>query len=456
MSIRVLKFGGSNLRERGDVARLGRVIRSYGTARLVVVVSALYGVTDRLLHALDDTHLEVDAFCRDLLRVHLDFAGSCLEGEALEGLASKLEEQVQGLERFLHGVRYLGEVPPFVRDRVLSAGERLSAQLLTCVLQQEGLSPRLLLPEEMGLVCDGVFADATLDLVHSSEPVQQALAGVSLAVVPGFYAVGPDGRFRTLGRGGTDHTAAGLAHCLSADSLDLWKDVPGFMSADPRQVPSAQPVRQLSYLEAAELSYFGARILHPRTFAPLVGKGIPLRLFNICTFEGTLEEETRINGVSPRAQGIIKSVSYADDFGILQFSGPAVGVRPGIVATISDHLHRASVNIRTILTSQTRINMLLGKTDLEKAYHLVGGTTVDGVERIRAVDGISVIAAVGEGVIETPGLGVRLMGAVSALGINLLMVSMGASPVAIYLVLEQKDRQAALQAIHREFFHENH
>ena len=166
------------------------------------------------------------------------------------------------------GIHYIGDIPDFIQDRILSYGEKLSSLLLTIILKYNGINADECLPEDMGLLTDGEFRNATIDFEGSIPNVEKALKEDKVYVVPGFYGISQEGKVTLLGRGGSDYSAAGIARCVRAESLDIWKDVNGYMTADPKMVDAPRRVRKLSYTEAAELSYFGAKILHPRTVEP--------------------------------------------------------------------------------------------------------------------------------------------------------------------------------------------
>jgi aspartate kinase/aspartokinase/homoserine dehydrogenase 1 len=255
-----------------------------------------------------------------------------------------------------------------------------------------------------------------------------------------------------FGRGGSDYTAAALARCTGAASLDVWKDVDGFMTADPGIVQGASRIEKLSYNEAAELAYFGARILHPETVSPLVKAKIPLRILNIDTFSREIVPSTIINGYREVCPGVVKSITSSDDFGILRIQGAGVGARPGILAEITNRLEQEKINIKSVITSQTAINILLSKKDLARAHRSIDLSSIGAIAEITATGEISVIAAVGEGIMERAGIMARIIGAAGARHINLQTIVMGASPVSAYLVVDRRDRDAALQTIHLSQF----
>ena len=455
MNRRVLKFGGSNLRTPADLNKLVRAISFYERPP-VVVVSALFGITDTLSRAVDQISRNTDeiySLIKSLIKQHHEYILAHIGDEqdrrqALQAISQRVLE----LERILLGIHYLRDVPEFARDQILSYGERLSSRLLCTILRHHGIGCREMLPEDLGLQTDGEFANATVDLVASRVPVKAALADEQLTIIPGFYGISAQGRVTLLGRGGTDYSAAAYANCIEAESLDVWKDVPGFMSTDPKIVAKAVSIEQISYREAAELSYFGARILHPRTFEPVMDSGIPVRLFNINAFDSSLSPLTVISNTGMIRPGIIKSVTFSDRICILALRGSGVGIRPGLLATISSALHQNRINIKSVFTSQTSINLLLEANQLSISRELIDSLKLPTLDEIGTIDDVSLIAVVGEGMPEQPGIAARIFSSVSRENINIRIRSSGASPVAAYFSVSRQDSSRAVKAIHQEFF----
>jgi len=213
------------------------------------------------------------------------------------------------------------------------------------------------------------------------------------------------------------------------------------------------PIRleSLTYEEAAELSYFGARIIHPRAFEPLLGSDIPVRLFDIRTADDLNRSPTVIGSSANTSPTVIKSVTSSDEVGVLKLRGPGVGIRPGIMAEVAGQLNAAGINIRSILTAQTCINVLLAPANLSRSRSIVEKALPDAVEEITVMEEVSLVAAVGSGMLERAGVWARMAGAVSREGINMRLVCAGASDVVAYCIVDRSDRKNAVRAIHREF-----
>ncbi|HOW90165.1 MAG TPA: aspartate kinase, partial [Elusimicrobiales bacterium] len=351
----VVKFGGSDMKTSRDMRLIADIIKRYPTP-LIVVVSALYGLTDRLAEVArsvkDDAAL-IDGLRRFLLSTKREIAENFLDdpeklAPVMAGVSSRLKE----LERYLKGIHFLGQTPEFAEDLILSYGERLSSRLLSSLLKAEGVDCEEALPEDIGLITDGEFGNAGIDYGASRRRLKGRFSARKVYIVPGFYGVSPDGKVNLLGRGGSDYSAAAIARCAGAASLDIWKDVDGFMSADPKAVPDAVPVRRLSRREASELAYFGAKILHSRTMEPLAGTDIAIRIMNLHGRGSGRRPGSLINDRRRVSRNVIKSIASTDRIGILRLDGPGLGARSGVMARATAALDAAGINILSVITAQ--------------------------------------------------------------------------------------------------------
>jgi len=455
----VVKFGGSNLKTKEDISKLLRVIHLYSKP-VIIVISALYGVTNLLVNAVRDVMNNGQAISqlkKKLIDIHEQILCMNIDDPAFrDETLQKIKKRINELSKYLLGVHCLGELPDFAEDMVLSYGERLSSLVLESVLTAKNIHCAEMLPETMGFITDGEHGNATVDLKASEEQVRKCLTGDKIYIIPGFYGISYDAKVTLLGRGGSDYTAAAVARCIGAASVDIWKDVPGFMTADPKFVEHPTVIEKLTYREAAELSYFGAQILHPRTFEPLLDRNIPIRLFDITNISDELKPLTTIERKGVVRHDVVKSVTFSDDFGILKLRGVGVGIKPGIMARVTACLNEARINIKSIITAQTSINILLSRSETKTGYDLVSTLGLSAVEEVVYMDTISLIAVVGEGLLEKPGIAARIFSAVSREKINVLILSAGASNVATYFIIDKNDRTRAIHAIHKEFFNENH
>lgn len=451
----VVKFGGSNLRSKEEIHRIIQVVRNYNQP-LIVVVSAFYGVTNYLIEALEQARHDESVAARStqyLFDLKIGILNHFItDQKLLDETVSAVQQQLADLGKYLQGIALTGDASKGLEDHVLSYGERLSAIFLTGILKSQGFEARSSFPEAIGLYTDGEFGNASADFHLSTNLVREALSEDMIYVVPGFYGVSKEQRTTLFGRGGSDYAAAALARCVGATSLDIWKDVNGFLSSDPKLVSNPVLIEQLSYNEAAELAYFGAKILHPRTVEPLTDPRIPIRVFNIYGTLAVTAPLTVISREKSVQSGVVKSVTYSDDFGLLKLKGPGVGLKPGILAKVTTALHHAGINISSVLTSQISINILLAKKDLQNAFAVVSAIELSAVGKLQIEDDISIVAAVGHGITDNYGIAARIFTALASDGINVLMSCSGASPIVSYYLVQSSDRSGAVKAIHREFF----
>lgn len=455
MTYKVVKFGGSNLRDSNGIKKVLKAIRSYDRS-LVIVVSAFYGVTNKLIEAIDQSvqsNFDINNFINEIFNQKIDLIVKILsKDELIVEFRDELKVRCNQLREYLIGINHIQDVPPFLYDTILSYGERLSSLVLTYVLRDQNINCTEAFPENIGLFTDGEFGNATVDYELSEVSLKTNLAQSQTYIIPGFYGVSKEGKVTLLGRGGSDYSAAAIAACLNAESLDLWKDVKGFLSADPKIVCDAVNIESLTYAEAAELAYFGSKILHPRTPEPLSEKKIPIRILDIDDSVNGVHPLTIINGKKKVCDGVIKSVSYSDDFGMLKLHGSGVGVKPGILAKSAVELDKVGINIKSVITSQTTINILLSQDDLQRAKRTIQLKDIHGINQIEFISNISLIAAVGEGLTTRYGVAGRLFSAVARKGINIQIISFGASQVAVYFIVNKADRNETVREIHKEFF----
>jgi aspartate kinase/aspartokinase/homoserine dehydrogenase 1 len=451
---RIIKFGGSNLNTSLDVEKISNVLEFYEQP-VISVVSAFSGVTDQLEEVIKYSGNVYNAG-KKLINYLWEYKSGIIDelipdSRLKEDMKGELRARLESLEKSIFAVHCIGSLPDFLEDEILSYGERLSSLILSGFLRSRDFNCKELLPGDIPFVTDGVYGKASVDCELSSSAVQAKLDGSSF-VIPGFYGVSRQGKTTVLGRGGSDYAAACLANCINAESLDVWKDVNGFMSADPEIIDFPSELEILSYDEASEIACFGSEILHPRTAEPLRGKNIPIKMYNICECANWPEPHTFVTQEGSVSSQIIKSISLSNSFAIIRLSGAGVGVKPGVLAHITHIFDHNRINIKSVLTSQIAINLLLEDEDLKDALNLLKDADIKAVEDISVVDDISVIAAVGEGLVNYEGIASDIFTAVAEKGINVQLICFGASSVALYFVVNHTDRLEAVKAIHNYFF----
>ncbi len=452
MSRRVVKFGGSCLKNREQFSRVIDIIRNY-RENLVVVVSALYGVTDRLEDAVREvkkSERAVRRVQRNLYSIHDEIISKFIADRAAAKRAqTRLARRVEKLGKYLMGVHCLEDIPNCADDMLLSYGERLSSLLLCEILEYSGVECREMLPEDIGLVTDGNYGSATIDLKLSRRNIRSIFTGDTVYVIPGYYGISTAYRITTFGRGGSDYSASAVAHCIEAASLDIWKDVSGFMSADPSLVNNPVIIKTLSYNEASELSYFGARIFHPLTFEALLGDRIPVRIFDIAN------PGRPVSTITSKGRGtrtVIKSIACLDDIGAIKLESVGLGIKSRIINRVISEIASRGINIKTLASSMTSLVILAGEDDLDSCHSVLSGFSPMEIDRAEVQRELSLIALVGEGMERRKGVAARVINTVSEKKINIRLISYGSSGVAMYLLVDRKRRTGAVRALHREFF----
>ncbi|HVD34062.1 MAG TPA: aspartate kinase, partial [Gemmatimonadales bacterium] len=349
----VHKFGGASLADSPAVCHAVEIIGSYRPEPTVVVVSAMAGVTDALLEvgrqAGDGDERTVASLIAQLRSRHAEVARALLPaGRARAEMLAYVAEVFQELEALAQGLRLVRELTPRTNDYLVSRGERLSARLFAAALEQAGAKARYVDAADV-IQTDGVFGQASPDFPRTDRNAQRILQPIiargAIPVVPGFLGAAPTGDVTTLGRGGSDLTATLLARALGAARVLLWKDVPGLLTADPRVVPDARVIPQLHAREAAELAYYGAKVLHPRALIPLAGRRIPIhvRPFADPASAGTEVSERAAPGKFP-----VKALTAAGGQALITVTGNGMLGVPGIAARTFAALHSRKISVSLI------------------------------------------------------------------------------------------------------------
>jgi aspartate kinase len=451
----VMKFGGGCLKNDKYIRKAAEIIISRAE-KPAVVVSAIYGVTDLLLEGILKAKKNGRAIPRvvsALKNVHLKIIHETVLGRDIrKGAVCEIEKKTAKVEKLLRGISLTGEDPPSVRAHVLSYGERFAALVLAAVLCDRGADASPVESDALGLITDESYENASVLLgpfkKNFTRTARTLFAATTIPVITGFFGRTPEGKISLFGRNGSDYSAAVIAYGLEASVLEIWKDVDGFMSADPKLVPEARTIARLSYAEAAELSYFGAKILHPRTLEPLLETATSVRIKNLFAPQNP---GTEIVPNGRRTHEVIKSVTINPDIALLRIHGPGVGYKPGVIGQIGRRLSDAAINIYSVITAQTCINLLVHKKDARRARREL--SSLNGVvSRLDLEQDIVLVAAVGEGLLKSKGVAARIFSAVSRENINIEMISTGASEVASYFIVHKDDAENVVKAVHREFF----
>jgi aspartokinase/homoserine dehydrogenase 1 len=459
----VMKFGGTSM---GSAERI-RVAASICTEEKVqrpvlAVVSAMSGVTDLLLgalrHAEADDEAGIESSIQSLSDRHEKTCHELLrEPVRCDRAMAGIRELIADFHRIAHGMLMLGDRPPRSVDEAIAIGERLSALMIAEYLEASGTPARAINARDV-IVTDAVFGNATPIMEATRRKaatlIEPLLADGVLPVVTGFNGATVDGRPTTLGRGGSDFSASILAAALDASELWIWTDVDGIMSADPRSVPEARVLDALTYNEAAELAYNGAKVLHPRTLAPLIERQIPVWSKNSFHLDhpGTRIVSTVEAAAGPRAVTSMANVALVS---IEPASAAVSGTR--LMARALDALADANAEVLALSSSSYRQSFcfLVRKEELAAVMKsleadLAMELTHGYLKPISVDDNVGLLALVGEGMRGTPGLAGRLFQAISAQNVNIIAIAQGSSELTISIVVRRDGLERAIQAVHRE------
>jgi len=460
----IQKFGGSSLADMdGFIAAAGIISRAAASEKVVVVLSAMYGVTDLLENAIKTAVAGEDyqAVLESIRSKEEGILHAMQESGWDSPLASVfLQEQLSRLESRLAGVALLEQCPPAVQAELLSTGEGFTSRVMADLLQAQGHSTQWSDTGVLPLANDS-YTDSLVDIEAAAPLLKQVVSSEhSILILPGFYGCNAEGKPQLLGRNGSDYSAASVAAALQARSCEIWKDVDGFFTADPRIVPSAKCLDEVSYEEAMELSFFGAKVISAKALTPLMTAGIPCEIKNTYhpDLPGTL---IHANTEKP---AVVRGISHLDDVASITLQGGGMRGRVGVARRVMEALANQSISVLLIVQSSSEYSITLcvrskdadrARKALKAAFHfeLLHGLISD----ISLLDQRSVITLVGDGMRHYRGIAARFLTAISAAGVNVEVIAQGSTECAITVVVERKSAYPALRACHTAFFsHTSH
>jgi aspartate kinase len=426
---KVMKFGGTSVGSGEAMSRTADIIMSYDCQR-AVVVSAMSGVTNSLLEMMGDGGKEVPEYLNWLRQKHLDAARGNISPELMPEYLEQLEYRLAGLGHLIHIYRQ-DEDRVMYQDALASWGERLSSLTLSYILRTRGAASLALTSEEVGIVAAGPPGNGGAVLPATEANLRRTLAPLlsegKVPVITGYYGADGRGRPLTFGRGGSDYSAAVVGHGVDADVVEIWTDVDGFMSADPRVVKGARTIAEMDYGEAAELAYFGAKVLHPRTIEPAKRKGVAVLGKNTLNPSG---EGTRIHGLNRSSQDLLRSVALKTGLSIVKIYSSELVYQPELVARILEAISGDGTTIYAVSTSLSTLAVVLPAESVREACSRLRGFR-DQVEAIKIKEDAALICAVGDGMLESCGVSAKIFAAVADVGANVELISEGASDIAL-------------------------
>jgi aspartokinase/homoserine dehydrogenase 1 len=453
--MKVLKFGGSSIGSAENILRVKKIIESQNE-QVVIVVSALQGVTDQLIELCTHAAAKDKNFFRVYNEIeikYLEVIKALFEEPMQKEVLTQINAYLKELSSIINGIYLLNDITPKIQDKVLGFGEIMATFIVSKVLENAEMV------DAKGLIrTDSAFGNATVNFTLSIRLIRSFFKNYKkIAVIPGFIASNDKGETTTLGRGGSDYTAAIISAALDVNRLEIWTDVDGFMTADPKKVKKAMAIESLSYAEAMELSHFGAEVIYTPTIHPVYQKNIEIAIKN--TFnpeaEGTIiSKESKSPGAS-----LIKGVSSMDDIDLITLLGPGmVGVR-GISSRLFGTLADNHINIILITqaSSEYTVSFAINPGDTEKAIKALEHQFESEIKLrnelvIRVERELSIIAIVGERMKNTPGISANLFTSLGRNGISVIATAQGSSELNISLVIKKESLRKALNVIHEGFF----
>ena len=460
-----MKFGGTSVGSAAHIERVARIAAAQHPKHpVVVVVSAMASVTNNLevaaAAAAKRQQPELDAAVASIRELHQTTMHELgVSASTVAGVNETLHELVQLLE----SIYALGELSPRAYDLVLSYGEQLSARLVAATIATQGVVARAVSASELIVTTDRHQAAQPLleqSAARVTSLLSPALETGTVPVVTGFIGATEEGVTTTLGRGGSDYSATILGYCLDAHEVHIWTDVDGVMTADPRLIPEAQTVTELSYSEAAELSYFGARVLHPLTMTPASLKGTPIYIKNTLRPEGT---GTRVSGESHPGTSLVKAITSINHASLITVQGESrIGV-PDVAAKVFDALVGAGIDVlfASQASSDYNISFVVHQKDDARTVKLLTGAlkaelSDHSVDAISLRKSLAIIAVVGDGMYGNPGIAGKVLSGIGDAGINAIAIAQGSSERNISVVIDEADAARAVKHIHDIFIGGSH
>ncbi len=453
--MKVLKFGGSSVGSPDIIKEVKRIV-SEQSKPCVVVVSAFKGITDQIIATSMLASLRDITYEKGIETIylrHYEVVEELIPEAKKESVKRYLDLLMHDFKDLLYGVYLLADLTPKTQDHLLSFGERLSSFIISNIIEDSRC-----VNMQNFIRTDSHFGNAQVDFDRTNALIFEELDGLKdVVVAPGFIAANEKGDITTLGRGGSDYTAAIIAGAIEAEVLEIWTDVDGFMTADPKKVTKAYPIETLSYMEALELSHFGAKVIYTPTLHPAYQKNIPIRILN--TFNTKAPGTLICKEPENHSESLIKGVSSMDDIVMITIEGSGLPGVTGISKRLFTALASRQVNIILITqaSSEYSISFAIAPSDSEKAEEAIRDEfqvemkykKIIGMEVEKH---LSVIAIVGEKMKNTPGISATLFTSLGRNGISVIATAQGSSELNISVVIRRELLKKALNVIHEGFF----
>ena len=446
----VMKFGGTSVHDSTAIDRVASIVKDRLEVKPVVVVSALAKVTDQLLAAAraagaGDRKIALD-LSRALRERHYTTAGELLGTGVFTSLHSELEESFDTLDELLRGIVAVGELTPRTTDQVAAQGELLSSKIATAAFVARGVDA-VMIDSRQCIVTDSNFMKAAPLMEETNErlksKIQPLLDTGKVPVMGGFIGATKSGATTTIGRGGSDYSAALVGAGLGAQRIDIWTDVDGMMTTDPNLCPDARRIKVISFDEAAELAYFGAKVLHPSTVLPAVQKNIPVYILNS---RNPSCEGTRIAARVPSCRNFFKAIATKKRITIIDVAATRMLLAHGFLKAIFEVFDRHRVSVDVVSTSEVSVSVTVDSNESIPALAADLAKLAD----VKYEGRKAIVCVVGESLREKPGVAARVFGELS--DVQIRMISQGASEINLTFVIEEDDVPQVVKRLHSTFF----
>ena len=433
----IMKFGGTSLGTAESIENVFRIVRDRIDREPVLVVSAHEGVTNSLVE-IARTAPGGDA---DVSKIE-DFHHRLLDG--LDLPVNILDEQLGEMANLVRGMKLVSEASPRARDLLLSFGERCSTRVVAAYFNQQGIRAQAVDAFEVGLRTDGNFGRAR-PLADDGRIAENMSTIEGIPILTGFLGRDADGDITTLGRNGSDFSAALFGNALDASEIQIWTDVDGVMTADPRLVEGARQIPIMSFTEASELAYYGGKVLHPATILPAMEKSIPVRVLNTNNADST---GTVILPAYEESDAPVRAVVHKTDIHLVNLVSPPMLQQHGFLAKVFRIAEAHEVDVDLVATSEVSITMTVDRADHLPVFCDELGELGD----VTVEPDHALICVVGQGITQTHGIAAQVLGTLAEAGLHVRVISQGAIKVNIGLVIQQVDLHEAVNRLHSHFF----
>lgn len=446
----VMKFGGTSVEDAKAIDRVASIVKSRLAERPFVVVSAMAKVTDQLLamaaaagRGERDQALEI---CRALRERHYLTVGELLDTGLHTELHRELGSEFDSLDELLRGISAVGELTPRTSDYVVSFGERLSSMIATAAFLARDIPATLVDPRQV-IVTDAQHSRAVPQVEEIDnrlhDRIQPLIEQQRLPIMGGFVGATREGVTTTIGRGGSDFSAALVGAGLNAERIEIWTDVDGMKTTDPRICADARRIKVISFEEAAELAYFGAKVLHPATVLPAVEKNIPVLVLNS---RNPSNEGTRILARTPRSRSLFKAIAAKSRITVIDIVAARMLMAHGFLAQVFEVFARHHCAVDVVSTSEVSISLTV---DSNEAIPQIAAD-LEKLAFVKYSGRKAIVCLVGENLRDTPGVAAQIFDAIR--DINVRMISQGASEINLTFVIDEADVPEAVRRLHARFF----